>query len=162
MPGDKIYTDPSTIPPKEPPRDYTGEALEIEAQKVQVSAQDSQTDADVKKYEIDTDSADKRYQTDVNAQMQLILADKKGESSLTLEGTRAALKNAPIELGNQRIQETGEAVTELKAMLMESVLELRTAVQEVKDTATAPRKLIKENGKIVGAEVNGQVIRLEQ
>ena len=135
--------------------------FENEVQKTQNEAIDEERRAELDKYKADIDSADKRYQTDVNAQVQLILSDKKGEGQLTLEQAKAQMKNAPIELGNRRIEETGQAVTALTQTLTESIAELNQAIDEIKTNATAPRKLIRENGKVVGAEVNGQVIRLE-
>jgi len=161
MAGNKIYTDPNTVEPPPPPPDHTATALDIEAQKVQAEAADEARQAEIDRLKIETDSADKRYQTDINAQVQLVLADKKGEGQLTLEGVKADLKNAPIELGNQAIIDTSRAVSDLTSSMTAAISELNQAIDEIKSNASAPRKLIRENGKIVGAEVNGRVIRLE-
>ncbi len=162
LPATKFFTDPSTVEPPPPPRDYTGDALDIEARKVQVSAADSQADAEGKKYSTDVDSSDKRYQTDVNAQVQLILADKKGEGALTLESARASLKNAPIELGNQAIQATGDKVAALTSSMTEAIADLRQTIDEIKEDANAPVDIVRENGKIIGKNRNGTFIPIRE
>jgi hypothetical protein len=152
IPATKVFTDPATVDPPPPGRDYTGEALEIEAEKVKVSAQDSQTDAEVKKYQTDVDSADKRYQTDVNAQVQLVLADKKGEGQLSLEGARASLRDAPINSANNIAQASADAVALLNAQVAESIGKITNAVKELDEKIDAERELVRDdNGRPIGS-----------
>ena len=113
-------------------------------------------------FKIQTDSSDKRYQIDANARLQLVLAGKKGDDQLVIEQTKAAIKNAPVELGNEAIRQTGQNVEILAGQMAESLSQFNLALQEIKASNDAPIKLVRENGKIVGKQgSNGQVIRIE-
>lgn len=158
IPASKVFTDPATVPPPEPPPDHTATALQIENKKVDERAADSQLDAEVEKYKADLDSADKRYQTDVNARVQLILGDKKAEGMLSLEETRAQLRDAPAIKNNEELESTRTAVD----TLVDVVGELDQVVQEIREDANAPVEIVRENGKITGKMRNGRFIPIRE
>ena len=153
MAGNKIYTDPATIPPPPPPPpDPIMLALEAENKKIENEAIDEERSAEIEKYKIDTDSADKRYQVDVNAQVQLTLADKKGGDQLTLEQVKANLKAAPINENNQIVRDASEQSRQQISDLSESVISLADKVVELDEKVDSERELIRDDkGKPIGS-----------
>lgn len=161
--GTKIYTDPATVPPPPPAPDYTAAALQIEDKKADNAAADSETDAQVKKYEIDTDAQVKKYQTDVQAQTQIALAQIKDGQSVNLERLKANLKVNPIEMDGEQVPATDafKAVQGTNERLAEALTEALETLGELQETITAPVKVVRKDGKIVGKEVNGKFVPLE-
>lgn len=159
--GSKFFTDPDTVPPKEPPPDYTMLALEVENKKADNQAQDSQVDAQVKIKEIDTEAEIKRFTAQLNSETQLALAQIKAGQVVDLERFKAQLKNAPVEMSNDLLSAQSDAVEALSKAMSESLQAVSDAVAEIKATSEAPIKIVRKNGKIVGKEVNGKLIPLE-
>lgn len=157
VPGDKIYTDPASVPPKEPGPDYTLEALKIEKQKADNSAMDSQIDAQVKTKEIETDAALKQYQIDKNSELQIALAQLKEGQQINLETVRASLKEVPLNMGDA-FNETKGIQAELQAMMDQ----INQASADLKRMQTAPVKIVRDaKGNITGKEVDGQFVPVQ-
>jgi hypothetical protein len=162
--GDKIYTDPRTVQPPEPPPDYTAMALEIENKKANNQATDTQVDAEIDKYKADLDAQVKQYQVEANAQLQLALANIKAGNTVDLEKVRANLKVNPIELEGEQIavSDAFKATKEANEAMAETMQATIGALQEVMRKQSAPIKVIRDkSGKITGKEVDGEFIPLE-
>ncbi len=159
--GTKYFTDPATVEPPPPPPDHTETALQIENKKVDNEADDEarQSEFDVNK--LASDEAIKKYGIDVNAQTTITVAQINAGKTLDAERLKADLRDEPIKLGNDAIKATGDAVTNLQGRLEDSIDKLSDAVKETKKLATAPIKIVRENGKIIGKEVAGQFVPLE-
>jgi hypothetical protein len=147
VPGDRYWTDPRTIPPPQPQPDYTAAALEIDAQ--------------LKNKEIETDAAVKELTARIHSETQIALAQIKAGQAVDLEQVKANLRNAPVELGNRAIEATGSAVEQLNNQVTESINAITEAIGELKAASEAPVKIVRDKGKIVGKEVNGKFIPLE-
>ncbi len=157
---DKFWTDPKTIPPKEPEPDYTLMALEVENKKADNQALDTQVDAEVKKLIAKLSAEIDKYRADLQAETQLILAQIKAGGSVDLEKIKADLKLNPIQTEGQNISvasafEAGQKANEQMAEALSSTLsELTKAVE----TIGAPRELVRDkSGKPTGSRiVNGK------
>jgi hypothetical protein len=154
---EKFFTDPQMIPPKEPPPDYTMMALEVERQKADNQANDTQVDAEVDKYKTDVAAQVDKYKADLNAELQVLLAQLKTGGTVDTERVKAALRDAPILDANKSIQSTGQAVQSLNQQLAQSIAEITSVVQELKDASDSPREVVRdEKGKVTGVKVNGK------
>ena len=159
--GTKFFTDPKMIPPKQPPPDYTMMALEVENKKADNQAQGDQLDAEMDRYKADLAAELDKYRADLNAELQLALANIKAGNSVDLESVKARLRDAPIEMGNEAIKGTGNAVAEMSAALSDALSGLHAVVQQIQANATAPIEIVRKDGKITGKRVNGQFIPLK-
>lgn len=90
---DKFFTDPSTIPPKEPPPDYTAMALQVEQSKVEQDQREAEIRAEMDKYKADLEAEVKRFQTTANSELQVALAQIKAGQTAELERLRAELRD---------------------------------------------------------------------
>lgn len=161
VPGTKIYTDPRTVPPKEPPPDHTMIALEIENKKADNEAEDESRKAELEAAKITTDADIRRFIAQLQSETQIALAQINNGSKVDLEQFKARLKEAPVELANEAIQATDKAVADLNQQLRSSIEQVSQAIDEMKRASEAPIKVVRKNGKIVGKEVNGKFIALE-
>ena len=162
LPGNKFFTDPSTVEPPQPQPDPVMLALEVEKQKVGVDAQKVQNDADnnkannqLDKYRADLDAEVKRYQTEANSQLQIALAQLKEGQSVNLEKLKAGLKINPIEFKGEQVavsdafKATHEATEQMNATLVATIDELKNVVSSI----NRPKKLVRDkSGAIIGAE----------
>lgn len=110
--------------------------------------------------ELQLDSADRRYVADRNAETQITIAAMKDESGKSLERVRADLKNAPIQLENEAIQETIRSVNSLRESVGSAIAELNTAVSELQEQANADVVPIRENGRLVGVKRGNRTVRI--
>lgn len=141
LPATKFFTDPATIPPKEPEPNPTMIALEIENKKVEQQAEDSQTDAGVDKYKADLDAEVKRFQTEANATLQITLAQIKAGQQVDLERVRAKLKAIHPELVD--LEDTS---------VLDSITDTLSQINQAINTERGSKKIIRENGRIAGVE----------
>lgn len=161
LPGTKIYTDPSTVEPKQPGPDHTMLALQIEDKKAENEATDEARKAELEKYKAELQAEVDKYKADLASQTQIAIANAAEGRAINLEQVKANLKNAPIELGNDAIKAQSQAVNQLAELFSQSMNEVSQAMSEIKATAEAPIKIVRDKGKIVGKEVNGKFIPLE-
>jgi len=161
IPGTKIYTDPSTVEPKEPGPDHTMMALEIENKKADNEAADEERKAQIDVAKVQSDKEVKEFIARLQSETQIALAQIKAGDQVNLEQFKANLKNAPVELGNDLIAQQSEAVSMLNQQVTESIQKISDAMDEMKATSEAPIKIVRKKGKIVGKEVNGKFIPLE-
>ncbi len=157
IPGNKIYTDPKTVQPKEPGPDHTMIALEIESKKVENAAKDSELDAEVKLAQVASDAEVKTAVAQLNSDTQIALAQIKEGQQVNLEQLKARLKDAPTELG-KAFDHTSKIAEELS----DAVKRVNEAMDELDRKAKAPIKIVRENGKVVGKEVDGVFVPLEE
>jgi hypothetical protein len=162
IPASKVFTDPATVEPPPPAPDHTETALQIENKKVDNEAADEARGSELDKYKTDSDAAVKKYQTDVNAQTQIALAQIKEGQQINLETIKADLKNAPVELANSTIATTGDAVNRLTESVTESIAALNAAVQKIQEDADSPVEIVRENGKIVGKKRGDKFIPISE
>lgn len=161
VPGERFFTDPRTVPPKEPPPDHTMIALEIEASKVQQSEADSERDAQVDIAKAASDAEVKREIARLNSETQIALAQLKAGQAVDIERFRASVKSEPIEKQNKAIADNSRAIAEIQRVAEESIKKVENAVDELRDQQKAPIKIVRKNGKIVGKEVGGEFVPLE-
>ena len=159
--GTKIYTDPTTVEPPEPGPDYTMMALEVEKQKADNAAADSQLDAQVKAAEIESDERTKELVARIQSDTQIALAQINNGTKIDLEQFKSDIKNAPVELGNKAIQATGQAVDQLNLVVAQSIGQVTEALAELKTISESPVKIVRKDGKIVGKEQGGRFTALE-
>ncbi len=161
--GNKLYTDPNTVEPPPPQPDPLMLTVENETQKTQNEAMDEARKSETDRLRIETDSADKRYQIDVQARTQLLLAGSKEGAAENIEQLRAALKNEPIELGNQAIADTGTKVDELTASITQAIFELRGVVTQIQEDSDAPVTIVRDDkGKIIGKQRGDKFIPISE
>jgi hypothetical protein len=146
VPGDRFFTDPTTVPPQPPPPDYTSIALSIEHEKVQNEAIDEErqaqidaaklaSDGELEAAKLEYEREIRKYQADLNSATQIAIAQLKAGQSVDLERVRADLKREPEER---------------KARANEEALE---RLAKVVEAANRPRKVVRdEQGRVVGVE----------
>lgn len=155
--GDKFFTDPKMIPPPPEPVDHTMIALEIENKKAENEAVDESRKAELEQLQINTDAQIKELVARINSETQIALAQIKAGQQVDLERFKAELKNAPVELDAK-----ASVVAEINESISNSIRQVSDAVAELKATSEAPIKIVRKGGKIVGKEVNGKFIPLEE
>ncbi len=154
LPATKFFTDPSTIPPPEPQPDYTAVALQIEDKKANTADKNVEVDAEIDRYKADLDAQVKQYQTDVNSQTQLALAQIKEGQQVNLEKLKAGLKVNPIDFEGEQVAVSDAfaaskaANEQMAAILADSVDKMAEALAN----ANGAKRVVRENGKIVGVE----------
>jgi hypothetical protein len=149
VPGDRFFTDPATVQPPPPPPDYTAIALEIEQSKVTQQSEESQLEAQLKEADSQREAEIKRYQVDTNAQLQLALAQIKQEGAVDLAKVQAFLKEAPAFMAGV-IEKTGNQ----QSQLQEAADRLAETLEALRTAAEQPRELVREDGKIIGVRVS--------
>ena len=154
--GTKYFTDPKMIPPPPEQPDHTMIALEVEAEKVKQQEADSVRDAELKQMELALESETRIKTTEMNNQTAIAIQQIKEGQQVNLEATKALLRDAPIEVADA-LRGTGE----LGDMVNAAIREMQGALQQFREQAEAPIKIVRENGRIVGKEVNGRFIPLE-
>ena len=164
--GTKFFTDPSTIPPPQPGRDYTGEALDVEKQKVELEAVDEARKAEIEKQKLELSAQVDKYKADLQSETQITLARIKAGQAVDLETLKAGLKETPIEIDGRKLTlndikdqmlGSGDLVNELSEALNSALQE----VQDLKSSQSAPIEIVRENGKIVGKKQGGVFTPLE-
>ena len=148
--GTQIYTDPSTVQPKEPPPDHTMIALEIENKKADDEAADEQRKAELDKYKADLDAQAKEQVARIQAETQIYLAQIKAGESVDVGEARQTLTKAAgsTPVGTAKM---------LNQQIADSIGQITDAIADLKQTATAPKEILRDNdGKIIGVKVNGE------
>ena len=151
LPATKFFTDPSTIPPPEPAPDYTADALMIENKKADNEAIDEERKAEIEVGKIKSNEDVEKYKADLNAELQITLAKLNAGKSIDLETVKARLKT-PLEIDGQPVN-----IEEFK----KRIAEIAKQVRAIKDSESAPIKIVRKKGKIVGRERNGVFTALE-
>jgi hypothetical protein len=151
--ADKFWTHPQDIPPPPEEPDYTMMALEVENKKADNQAQDTQVDAEVKKYQSDLDAEIDKYRADLTAETQLILAQIKAGQSVDLEKIKADLKVNPIQVGGENVSvskafEAGQKANEQMAQALEGMMDrLGDAIENM----AAEKEVIRDKaGRVTG------------
>lgn len=158
VPGDRFFTDPTTVQPPPPPPDYTAIALQIEDKKVDNAAQEAQLEAAQKQSEAQLQAEIERYRVDTNAQLQLALAQIKQEGAVDLEKVRAFLKEAPDFMAGV-LEKTGNQ----QSQLQEAADRLANTLEALRQAAEEPRSLVKDDtGRVVGVKSNGRVRNIQR
>lgn len=155
LPGSKFFTDPATVPPKEPPPDYTALALEIENKKADNQATETQVDAEIDKYKADLDAQVKQYQVEANTQLQLAIANIKAGNSVDLEKVRANLKVNPIEVEGEQlaVSDAFSATKQAQEQMNETLRQTIDAISDLKQIVNAKKRIVRDSdGRISGVE----------
>lgn len=166
--GEKFWTDPRTIPPKEPPPDYNMLALQIEDKKAENDGREIDVDAEVDKYKADLDAEVKQFQARLNAEVQLALASVKGEQSVNLEAVRSRLKGeaegteqkirSAEEVG-QKVSETTQGISEIRELLTGALAQLGELQSEI----NSPREIVRDDkGRVTGVKIGNKVKKLKR
>jgi len=148
--GQKFFTDPTTIPPKEPPPDHTMIALEIENKKADNEAADEAREAELEQLKISTQAELDKYKADLNAELQIALAQLKAGQQVDVERVKATLRDAPINESNKVAGESTKATTDLA----KTVEKVANAVSQLERRIDAEREIIRdEQGRPIGSRV---------
>ena len=131
-------------------------AIESENMKTQQKEAESVRENETRQMELQIESGDKRYAVDKNAETQIAVTQLKEGQQINLEAARALLKDAPLEVGQAL-----DVSNELQRAVGEAIDNMKASLDEFRAQAVAPVKIVRENGRIVGKEVNGQFIPLE-
>lgn len=158
--GQKFFTAPDQIPQPEPPPDYTMMALEIENKKADNQARADELEAQIKEVDLQLKSADgerqaalEKYKVDLNAELQLALAQIKEGSTLNVENLKAQLRDKPIFDANNKIDSTDKSVQALNKVIQD----VTKSVLELKSAAESPREVVRDKkGRVTGIKMNGQ------
>ena len=158
IPGDKIYTDPATVPPPQPQPDPTLMAVEIENKKADNEATDEARKADLEKYKVDEQNTLDKYKADLNAELQIALAQIKNNQQFDLEKFKASMKDAPVKMANESIDATGDAVRQLTEMVQRSIVEVSQAFDRLKASSDAEKELVRDAaGRVTGVRKKASV-----
>lgn len=164
--GNKFFTDPSTVEPAPPAPDPTMLAVEIENKKAENEALDEARKAEIEKEKIQSNEAVEKYKADLNAELQITLAKINAGKAIDVETVRASLKETPIEIEGRKlsmddIKSEMVGSSELVGQLAEALADAQKELVALKESESAPIKIVRENGKIVGRERNGVFTPLE-
>ena len=157
VPGDRIYTDPATVEPPQPGPDYTMLALEAENAKTAQKEQEAVRENETKQLELTLQAETDKYKADKQSETQITVTAMKEGQNLNLEAARALLKDMPTDTLDV-LKGTGE----LGDMVNAAIEEMRRSLQQFREQAMAPVKIVRRNGKIVGKEVNGTFVPIEE
>lgn len=157
VPADRIYTDPRTVPPQEPPPDHAMLAIQVENKKADNEAIDEERKVELEQYKTSLNAELEKFKIETNAQVQIMLAQIKQGGQVDMESVKAYLKDRPAMQFNEGLDEAKESISTLKNLLSE----VRQAIGEMQNAATAPREIVRKGGKIVGAKVNGTFIPVQ-
>lgn len=163
---ERFWTEPSKIPPPQPPQpDPT--VMAVEQLKAQVTTQtktmetqqrerDSIRDAELKKYEIDTDAQVKLGMAERQAQVAQEAEQFRHVAAVDLESRKAELNPKNIE-GKAKAQQI-DTVTELiKALAAQQAAQsesFQQSLQQMITALTAPRRVVRgQDGRAMGTEV---------
>lgn len=151
FPPDRFFTDPQTVPPPEPPPDYNAAIIQNEATKTQNEAIDEARSAELEELKIQKDSEDKRFVAELMAEKDILLAQIKQGGSEGIEKLRAKLRDQPVQLANESITETGDAVRQFGEQMSQAIAALNDALSELRADFEAPIEVVRdENGRIAG------------
>lgn len=155
VPADRIYTDPTTIPPREPGPDHAMIALEIENKKAENEAADEARKAELDKYRADLDAQVKQYQTDVNANVTLAMKKYEQTGRMDVERLKAGLKVNPIDFEGEQIavSDAFGAMQQANAQMSETLNQAIAQLAEVVAQTNRPKKVVRDDsGRVVGVE----------
>lgn len=165
---DRFFTDPETLgPPPPPPPDplmvnaqADRESKErIEGARLEEDSRQADLDAQLKVFELE-----KEQETKLLMQRQ-----EQGEK-IELEQVRAGLRDAPIRIETQKIDDTRKALDSFSASQSKQteqigrMLEhLEKSLTSVIETVNAPREIVRDkNGRAIGVKVNGRTRKLKR
>ncbi len=184
VPGDRFFTDPATIPPQEPPPDYTMLALEVENKKVDAGIQEDQVKAELEEQKLELE----KYKADLQAQIDVLT--NSDEHRIDIDKYKADLEafcqafswralrvrgslNLEILKSNiaQSSKELDESSEAERVSLEQTISELKASTQELgeslsqklEDALSAPREVIRDDtGQVIGVRVNGQTRKVQR
>jgi hypothetical protein len=145
--GDRYFTDPSTVEPPPPQRDYTGDAIDVEAKKVETEAVDEARQAETDRFKAELDAQTKERIARINSETQIFIAKIKEGEKVNLEEVRARLRDAPVTLGA-----AFEETKEINDKVSESMSQISQAIEDMRTESNLPKEVVWEKGKIVGVK----------
>lgn len=159
--GDKFFTDPKKIPPKEPQPDVT--VMAMETLKAQSAERIKGAELAQKDRETAEDNALQKYIADQNNQVKLIIAQAQAENAKEMEGVKvqgqARLKEHEDFLKNKPVLEKKEDVDSIVKMLQETIENVQSTMQAV---VNSKRKIRRgKDGKAAFVDIetpDGQII----
>ena len=149
---------------------------QVEAQKVQIDAQKAQSNAqlEAQRLALERENEAKRlelekYRADLDAQVRLYIEQLKAgvqEQSqvrqIEYDASKVAAEQSRVVEGDAKVDALAAATQEIMANLQAMAAAVDERLTSVSQTLTAPRKVIRENGRIVGVEVNGVMRPVER
>ncbi len=156
----RFFTDPSTVepPPKQPSEAeiYAGvEQAKLQSAQ-QVKAAELQSEERIKAAELDQNER----LAQLDAELKIVLEQMKLGGNVDLERLRGAIKNEPIEKGNQKIDALSKTQTEQAQRteaLAQSLIETITGLEKrLTEAAHAPREVVRgQDGRVAGVKIGG-------
>ena len=149
---EKFWTDPSTVPPPEPPPDYTMLALEVENKKADNQARDTEVDAevaiakeqsntDIEKYKADLAAAMDKYRADLQAETQIAIKQIDAGQKESFERLKANLKVAPINGEDGQAIQVSDAFSAVTKTLEATMSKLDETIKAV----SAEKELVRDD-----------------
>jgi hypothetical protein len=90
----------------------------------------------------------------VKAEVDLLIAKAKGGDQMAIERIRGLIKNEPVQMANDSITKTGNAVGQLTESLQAMFETIGQQVQALQADLSAPVEVVRDdNGRITGKRV---------
>jgi hypothetical protein len=142
IPGDRIYTDPATVQPPEPPPDPTMIALQIEGKKAEDEAADEERKAQIDIAKIESEERTKEFTARLQSETQIALAQLKAGQSVDLEHVRAQLKSEAAQKPIDAAKDNNDALAEVLDKIGDAIA-----------SANGPKRVVRdEAGELIGVE----------
>ena len=153
----KFFTDPTSLPPPEPPPDHTMIALEIEKQKVDGEMQDEARNAELETAKTALQDELERYKVDTNAALQIVLAQLKAGQQAELEEVKAKFKAKNEPKSEPKAAESKGDDKALKT-ITKALEDVVGKVSELAEDMNAPREVVRDaKGKLTGVKIGKKV-----
>jgi len=134
-------------------------ALDIENKKADNTAANNELDAET----ADQDRAADLEKARIASETDIAVALIRAGGTIDAEAMKQKFASEPVELGNEAIQLTGQAVDDLNQSLQSSVGSINQAIERIQNLQTAKRNIVRdEEGNIIGVEVNGELREVER
>lgn len=153
--GTKLFTDPRTIPPKEPGPDYTAMALEVENKKVDQREIDSQRDAEIARYKADLDANIDEYKAKLASETQLAIAEMKEDKTTSRERMKLGIEDERVTaeaLGATKTEISEEISRQIASPLAELSQAIAQVGQMVAQSNGRKEVIRNENGEVIGVQ----------
>lgn len=158
----RFFTDPANVPPAGPPKPSPDAELaaNIEVQRIQSAEKIKLAELEADGQKTQATLLQKDQEAELEARVKLILKEMEGGASVDLERVRGAIKNEPIEKGNQKIEALAKsqesAKAELTRFLGDFASKHELSIKQLTDMLNAPREVVRgKDGRVAGVKIGG-------
>jgi hypothetical protein len=146
----RFWTDPSTLPPPQPPDPTKDPVFVMEQMKKSFDQQMAQMKIESEERIKHAELLAKDQLAKLDAEVKILIEQMKGGQSESLEVLRGAIKNEPAIKSNQSLDQIASMVNEVSSK--------NDAVsQQLMEALNAPREVLRgPDGKVAGVRINGK------